>query len=117
MKWVIRILQGLLVLGFIAFGLMKLTGDAMQVQTFTSFGYSLELMYFVGLCEVIGAIGLVVGFWKSRIGLLASGGLALLMAGAVFSHLNAGQGIGAALPAFILLILSVVVFIGKRAAK
>ncbi|MED4267857.1 DoxX family protein [Priestia megaterium] len=117
MKWVIRIIQGLLVVGFTAFGVMKLTGNAMQVQTFTDLGYSLGLMYFVGVCEVLGAIGLLVGFWKSKMGLLASGGLILLMAGAAFTHLKAGQGIGAAMPALIFLILSLVVFIGKRAGK
>ncbi len=114
MKWVIRILQGLLVVGFVAFGIMKLTGNEMQVQTFKGFGYPLGFMYFVGFCEVLGAIGLFVGFWKSRITLLASGGLVLLMAGAVFSHINAGQGIGLMMPALVFLILSLVVFLGKR---
>ncbi|MDO6851673.1 hypothetical protein COE08_00990 [Priestia megaterium] len=117
MKWVSRIIQGLLVVGFIAFGMMKLTGNAMQVQTFTSLGYPLGLMYFVGICELLGAIGLLVGFWKPKMVLLASGGLTLLMAGAVFSHLKAGQGLGVAMPALVFLILSLVVFIGRRASK
>lgn len=117
MKWVIRILQGLLVVGFAAFGVMKLTGNAMQVQTFEGFGYPLGFMYFVGFCEVLGAIGLVVGFWKSRIALLASGGLVLLMAGAVFSHFKAGHGIEVVMPALVFFILSLVVLLGKRAGK
>ena len=96
--------------------MMKLTGNPVQVQTFTSLGYSLGFMYFVGACEVLGAIGLLVGFWKPKLGLLASGGLVLLMAGAVFSHLKAGQGIGAAMPALVILILSLFVFVGKRKA-
>ncbi|MEW9672768.1 DoxX family protein [Ammoniphilus sp. 3BR4] len=108
--WVIRIIQGLLVVGFIAFGMMKLTGNAMQIQTFKSLGYSLGMMRFVGACEVLGAIGLLLG-------LLASGGLVLLMAGAAFSHLKAGQGIGLAMPAVIFLILSLFVFTGKRTGK
>ncbi|NGY89461.1 DoxX family protein [Bacillus megaterium] len=71
----LRIIQGLLVVGFFAFGTMKLTGNPMQVHTFEGFGYPLGLMYFVGICEIVGAIGLLVGFWKSRIALLASGDL------------------------------------------
>ncbi|MCU6792923.1 MULTISPECIES: DoxX family protein [Paenibacillus] len=115
MKWIIRIFQGLLVVAFILTGVMKLTGNAEQSQLFTeAFGYSLGFMYFVGACEVLGAIGLLVGFWKPRIALLVSGGLVLLMAGAVFSHLQAGQGIGTAIPSFILLIIGLVIFIGKR---
>ncbi|MFB9760517.1 DoxX family protein [Ectobacillus funiculus] len=117
MKWVIRILQGLLAVGFAAFGVMKLTGNAMQVQIFEGFGYPLGFMYFVGFCEVLGAIGLLIGFWKSRIALLASGGLVLLMAGAVFAHFKAGQGIGLAMPALVFFILSLVVLLGKRAGN
>jgi len=117
MKWVIRILQGLLAVGFAAFGVMKLTGNAMQVQIFEGFGYPLGFMYFVGFCEVLGAIGLLVGFWKSRIALLASGGLVLLMVGAVFAHFKAGQGIGLAMPALVFFILSLVVLLGKRAGN
>jgi len=117
MKWVIRILQGLLAVGFAAFGVMKLTGNAMQVQIFEGFGYPLGFMYFVGFCEVLGAIGLLVGFWKSRIALLASGGLVLLMVGAVFAHFKAGQGIGLVMPALVFFILSLVVLLGKRAGN
>ncbi|WP_129730466.1 MULTISPECIES: DoxX family protein [Bacillaceae] len=117
MKWVIRILQGLLAVGFAAFGVMKLTGNVMQVQIFEGFGYPLGFMYFVGFCEVLGAIGLLVGFWKSRIALLASGGLVLLMVGAVFAHFKAGQGIGLAMPALVFFILSLVVLLGKRAGN
>ena len=117
MQWVIRILQGLLAVGFAAFGLMKLTGNAMQVQIFEGFGYPLGFMYFVGFCEVLGAIGLLIGFWKSRIALLASGGLVLLMVGAVFAHFKAGQGIGLAMPALVFFILSLVVLLGKRAGN
>ncbi|MGM0878167.1 MAG: DoxX family protein [Bacillota bacterium] len=117
MKWVIRILQGLLVVGFVAFGVMKLTGNAMQVQTFEALGFPLGFMYFVGVCEIAGALGLLVGFWKKKIALLASGGLVLVMAGAAISHLMAGQGMGAAMPALVFFILSLVVLLGKRAGN
>jgi putative oxidoreductase len=107
MKWTARIVQGLLVVGFIMFGIMKLTGNAQQVELFTEdFGYAKGFMYFVGACEVLGALGLVVGFRITKITLLASLGLVLLMAGAVISHLNAGQGMSAASAAIILFILS-----------
>ncbi|XEC96059.1 DoxX family protein [Paenibacillus tarimensis] len=115
MKWVIRIIQGLLVVGFILFGTMKLTGNEMLVQTFTALGYSTGFMYFLGVCEVLGAIGLLVGFWRPILAMLASVGLILLLAGAVFSHLKAGQGMGEAMPAFVLLILTLVLVIGNRA--
>ncbi|SEB57610.1 DoxX family protein [Paenibacillus sp. GP183] len=96
---------------------MKLTGNAMQVQTFNDLGYPLGLMHFVGICEVLGAVGLLVGYWKPKMRLLACGGLVLLMASAVASHLKADQGIGVAMPALVFLVLSLFVFVGQRKAK
>jgi uncharacterized membrane protein YphA (DoxX/SURF4 family) len=115
MKWTTRIVQGLLIVCFIMFGIMKLTGNAQQVVLFTEvFGYAKGFMYFVGACEVLGALGLAIGFRKPKITLFASLGFVLLMAGAVFSHLNAGQGMSDAAPAIILLILSLFVLIRSR---
>lgn len=114
MKWVVRIIQGLLAVGFILFGTMKLTGNEMLDQTFTALGYSTGFMYFLGICEVLGAIGLLVGYWRPKLAILASVGLVLLLAGAVFSHLKAGQGMGETMPASVLLILTLVFVIGKR---
>jgi putative oxidoreductase len=115
MNWVTRIIQGLLVVGSILLSVMKLTGNELLVQTFISLGYSVGFMYFVGVCEMLGAIGLLVGFWRPKLALLSSVGLVLLMVCAVFSHLKAGQGMGAAMPALVLLILSLIFLIGKRA--
>lgn len=115
MKWVIRIIQGLLTIAFFLAGIKKLIGDEQQVQMFTeAFGYSVGFMYFIGVCEILGAIGFLIGFWKSQFASLASVWLVLLMTGAAVSHLNAGQGIGDTMPSIVLLILGVVVFIGKR---
>ncbi|MCI2256471.1 DoxX family protein [Domibacillus sp. PGB-M46] len=115
MKWVLRIIQGFFSIAFILAGVKKVTGNEQQVQVFTeAFSYSVEFMYIVGVFEILGAIGLLIGFWKSQFTLLASGGSVLLMAGAVFSHLNAGQSIGVTIPSIILLILGIVIFIGGR---
>jgi uncharacterized membrane protein YphA (DoxX/SURF4 family) len=115
LKWVVRIIQGLLTVVFLLTGVMKLTGNVQQVQIFTeAFGYPLGFMYIVGAGEVLGAIGLLVGFWKPKYAYLASGGLVILMAGAAFSHLNAGQGFATAMAPLILLLLGLVIYIGKR---
>ncbi|WP_418936972.1 DoxX family protein [Paenibacillus anseongense] len=40
---------------------MKLTENAQQVELFTEvFGYAKGFMYFVGACEVLGALGLIL---------------------------------------------------------
>jgi putative oxidoreductase len=115
MKWTVRILQGLLAIGFLLFGFMKVSANPMQVDAFTNvYGYGTGFMYVVGIVEIISAIGLVIGFWKKNLVPVFSGILTVVMAGAVFTHLNAGQGFGVAMMPFILLILAVIVFFGHR---
>ncbi|MFS0777005.1 DoxX family protein [Neobacillus sp. 3P2-tot-E-2] len=63
---------------------------------------------------MLGALGLLIGFWYSQFALLASGGAVLLMAGAAFTHLNAGQGIGDTMPSIVLLILGIIVLLVRE---
>jgi len=115
MKWTVRILQGLLAIGFLLFGFMKVSANPMQVDAFTNiYGYGTAFMYVVGIVEIISAIGLVIGFWKKNLVPVFSGIIAVVMAGAVFTHLIAGQGFGVAMTPLILLILAVIVFFGHR---
>jgi putative oxidoreductase len=115
MKWTVRIIQGLLAIGFLLFGFMKVSANPMQVDAFTNvYGYGTAFMYVVGMTEIIAAIGLVIGFWKKNLITIFSGILTVVMAGAVFTHFNSGQGFGVAMMPFILLILTVIVFFGQR---
>ncbi|MDC3418706.1 DoxX family protein [Aquibacillus salsiterrae] len=115
MKWTVRILQGLLAVGFLMFGFMKVSGDPTQVDAFTNiYGYGTGLMYVVGVVEIIAAIGLVIGFWKKNLVPIFSGLLVVVMAGAVFTHFIAGQGFGVAMTPLILLTLAVILFFGQR---
>ncbi|MEN3778384.1 DoxX family protein [Priestia megaterium] len=115
MKWVTRIIQGLLVIDFLLSGIMKLTGNNMVVQEFTKvYNFSLGFMYTIGILEVLGALGLFIGYWKPKLAIAASGGLGLIMIGAVFTLFNAGQGLMALMP-LVVLILSIIVFIRNQA--
>lgn len=115
MKWVVRIIQGLLMVVYFMTGFIKLTGDAMQKQAFTEiYGYGAWFMYVVGILEILAALGLLIGFWNRKIAIAASALVIVIMAGAVFTHLQAGQGFGVAMAPFILLLLAVVVFLGQR---
>jgi putative oxidoreductase len=111
----VRIIQGLLVIGFLFFGFMKLSANPMQVEAFNNvYGYGTGFMYVVGAIEIISAIGLLIGYWKKNLVPIFSGVLIVVMAGAVFTHLQAGQGFGVAMTPLILLILAVVVFWGQK---
>jgi uncharacterized membrane protein YphA (DoxX/SURF4 family) len=71
-------------------------------------------MYIVGGVELISALGILLGFWKKTFIPVFSGVLIVVMAGAVFTHLQAGQGFGVALTPLILLVLSLVLLLGQR---
>lgn len=104
------VLQVILGLGFLMFGLMKF-GAKQMVQEFQRYGYSKGFRVFSGLIEVIGAAGMIVGIWKPQFAALAGILLAATMIGALFTHIrlkDPGKNMGAP---FILLILSIVVAI------
>jgi len=114
MVWVIRVIQALLIIDFLVSGIMKLVGNDMAVQEFTEvYNYSLGFLYTIGILEVLGALGLFIGYWKPKLALFSSAGLALIMLGAIFTLLNAGQEIMVLMP-LLVLILSIIVFIRNR---
>ena len=107
-KYLAYVLQGLLVLFFIAPGIMKLIGNPDLVEVFVRLGYPLWFMYFVGAAEVAGALGIAFGAYiDKRLPQLAVLGLIILMIGALGSHIMASDPITNAIPAFINLILLV----------
>jgi putative oxidoreductase len=72
-------LQFLLAALFLFFGIRKLIGDEVLVQTFSEIGAGQWLRYFVGTIEVSGAIGLLI----PRLSGLAALGLTGVMTGAI----------------------------------
>ena len=74
------------------------------------FGYPVAFMYFVGTCEVAGAVGLLI----PRLATLAAAGLSILMLGASVSHLQAGDPMQNAVVPLIALVLLIVVALARR---
>lgn len=77
------VLQVLLCLAMAPAGLAKLFGDAAMLELFDDIGAGQWLRYLVGICEVAGAIGLLV----PRVRALAATGLVLLLLGATITNL------------------------------
>src|SRR2546428_672139 len=67
---------------FATAGMFKLAANPDAVAAFERLGFGQWFRVFVGICEVAGALGLLV----TPLAALAAAGLALLMVGAVFSH-------------------------------
>lgn len=67
-------------------GLFKF-GEEATVNFEQKFGYSDEFRIFIGIAELAGAIGVLV----PRLAFWAAAGLAMIMAGAVYTHIQVGE--------------------------
>ncbi len=80
-------LTALLALVFLLAASGKVTGNAQAVEGFHRDGLSDSFRLFVGVAEIVGALGLLVPAAAS----LAGTGLALVMVGATVIHLAHGE--------------------------
>jgi putative oxidoreductase len=78
----VRTLSLLLALVFLASGLAKLASLEFELAAFERWGYPVWFMYLTGVIEVAGGLGLLI----NRLSAAAAAGLALLMIGAIATH-------------------------------
>jgi putative oxidoreductase len=88
MSILIIIVQVVLGLLFVLIGSMTVAGRKMFVENFRRFGYPQWFRVVTGSLEVLGGLGLLIGIWLPWLAALASAGLALVMLGAVSTHLR-----------------------------
>jgi uncharacterized membrane protein len=96
--WIVQVLLALLFL-FAGAAKFLMPADEMAAQMPT--WLPIWFVYFIGVCEVLGALGLVLpGLFRVRPELtpLAAAGLTIIMAGAVVTTLAMGMGALALLP-------------------
>lgn len=105
--WIISILLAAM---FVMSGSGKLINPTQLGAAFANWGYPAWFATVIGIVEVVAGIALLV----PHVAFYAAGALAVVMAGAVFTHLKtAGEAPRAAVPA-VLLLLSVVVALMRR---
>lgn len=113
--WIIQILLALL---FLFAGGTKLV---LPIETLTSMGSPNQvllpgwLIRFIGVCEVLGGLGLILpGLFKIKPALtwIAATGLVIIMLGAVALTI-AGDGVGAAVVPFVVCVLCAFVAYGR----
>ena len=114
MNIVLWILAGLLAVVFATSGTSKLVGSRDRLIERTPYVGDLPhpTVRGIGALEVLGAIGLILPPLLGIAPILAAfaaAGLAVTMVSAAFVHLRRGDGIGAAIPAIVLGLLSVLV--------
>lgn len=98
MSELLIVLKAVSCLTFLAGGIAKLARAKPLVQQFHDFHLPLEIMYFIGVLEILGAIVL----WFEVLTVWAFSALACLMAGAVKSHIVAKHGFSSMLPSMML---------------
>ena len=96
------ILAGLLVVAFAAAGSAKLAAVPAMREKAAHVGFSVSAYRRIGLLEVLGVLGLLVGAFLPLIGALAAAGLLMLLGGAVVTHVRNGDGIRDIAPAIVL---------------
>ncbi|UJW33961.1 DoxX family protein [Saccharothrix sp. AJ9571] len=91
---------------FCAAGGSKLAGAPAMRQSAAHLRVTPARDRLVGALELAAVAGLLIGFWVVWLGIAASAGLVLLMAGAVVVHLRVRDQLGRYLPALVLGLLA-----------
>jgi putative oxidoreductase len=79
--WVV---SGLLTALYLLTGFLKVSSNPQAVEGFTKYGYSDAFRFFIGACELAGAIGI----WIPKLSFWAAAGLIVIMLGAVYTHVT-----------------------------
>ena len=107
------ILGILLATGFVSSGAMKLMKKPMAIAVKDKFNLPANTFNLIGIAEVLGGIGLLVGLFNNMewIGFFAAVGLIILMVGALWYHSKVKDEIKEYIPALALIILTIVYLI------
>ena len=96
------ILAGVLIVAFAAAGAAKLAAVPAMRARAAHVGFTVVAYRRIGILEILGVLGLLVGAFVPVIGVLAAVGLLLLLGGAVLAHLRSGDRVRELLPATVL---------------
>jgi len=100
------VLSALLAIAFIGAGVSKVMKVPAMVTAAETHGFTADGYRNIGLLEVAGAAGLLIGLWWAPLGIAAALGLTLLMAGAVIVHVRAKDKVAETVPAAVLTLLA-----------
>ncbi len=94
---------------FLFYGMHVLLTDAMA-EEFQRYGLP-QFRKLTGVLEVLGAVGLALGYFVPGLTIAAAGGLALLMALGVAVRLRSGDSVSQALQAFAMLLVNLFIVV------
>ena len=111
-----NILAGLLAAFFLSLGAAKVLAVRRMRTAADEAGYSITAYRGIGILEMAGAAGLVVGMVVPALGTAATAGLLVLLAGALITHLRHGDEPSVLAPAVSSALL-VAVYLGLHLAS
>jgi putative oxidoreductase len=106
--------SGLLAAMFIfASGGPKLLMPGMVKPMFVKYGYAAWFATFIGVCEVLGGIGLLI----PRLAALAAAGLSIIMVGAIYTHVSHQEMTHAFTPLVLLVFLAGIGYVRVKESR
>jgi len=109
MNLLYEVAKALSIVLFLYYGTSVLVSDAMAAE-FERFGLS-RFRRLTGGLEVLGALGLILGYFVSHFDIAASAGLTLLMVAGVIVRFRSGDSLVDALPALVMALINAFIFI------
>ncbi|WP_135555421.1 DoxX family protein [Paenibacillus cymbidii] len=103
------VLQSWLLFSMAFFSISKLTGAKHQVELFDSIQFPQWFRIVTGLVQMVGCIGLVIGYWHSGAAAWSGILIGIMMLVAIFAHLRVKHSFGKLFPAVLNLALAVAV--------
>lgn len=97
------------ILLFLYYGLAVLFANAM-VAEFARFGL-VRFRKLTGMLELLGSLGLILGYFLPQFTVAAAGGLTLMMGVGVVVRLRCGDSLADALPAFAMLLINLYIVV------
>lgn len=108
MKIAMIICSAVLALMVLVSGAAKLRKSPQIVEGMAHVGVRESQLPLLATLEILGGVGLLVGFGPKVLGQLAAVGVALYFLGAIIAHLRKRDGVALFTPALILFVLAVV---------
>ncbi|WP_174613701.1 DoxX family protein [Virgibacillus ihumii] len=102
------VLQGILAVLFLSLGIQKIMGHELQVDIFKDLKLPQWLRLVTGWVEIVGAAGLIIGFWLPGVVVIAGLWFAVTMLVGMITHIRVKDSFSKTAPAFVLMVISII---------
>ncbi|CAI6084121.1 DoxX family protein [Cohnella sp. JJ-181] len=116
MNIVLIVLQTFLIFPMGFGGATKLTGSKNFVEMFDSLRLPQWFRVVTGIVQIVGAVGLIIGYWKPGVLLWAGIWIAFTMLVAVLAHIRVKHPASSAVPALFITLVAVALIVVNEVA-